>query len=133
MGSVGWPDHLARGCASLQPWPQWDEAALVQSSIDLPVQINGKVRGKVQVPADADDATVMKLVLEPANPNRARRQSGGEVVCGRRPSGELGSKVESSRTPRSTIQRHWYRNKSLTPRPENWRALASQFSGRGTG
>ncbi len=41
-----------------------DASALVQSSIDLPVQINGKVRGKVQVPADADDATVMKLVLE---------------------------------------------------------------------
>ncbi len=57
-------EQATRGCASLQPWPQWDEAALVQSSIDLPVQINGKVRGKVQVPADADEATVMKLVLE---------------------------------------------------------------------
>ncbi len=56
--------HADRGCASLQPWPVWDEAALVQSSIELPVQVNGKVRGKVQVPADADEAAVMKLVLE---------------------------------------------------------------------
>ncbi|HBJ37009.1 MAG TPA: leucine--tRNA ligase, partial [Planctomycetaceae bacterium] len=50
----------ANGCVSLYPWPQWDEAALVQSSIELPVQINGKVRCKINVAPDADEATVLE-------------------------------------------------------------------------
>ena len=39
-------------------WPAVDEAALEQASIEYVVQVNGKVRGKVQVPADADRVTV---------------------------------------------------------------------------
>jgi leucyl-tRNA synthetase len=54
-------DISARGCVSLQRWPQWDEAALTMSSIELPVQINGKVRGKISVPPDADEATVLEV------------------------------------------------------------------------
>ncbi|GAB5515231.1 leucine--tRNA ligase [Rhodopirellula baltica] len=38
---------------SLQPWPKWDEAALVQSSIEIPVQINGKVKAKISLSPDA--------------------------------------------------------------------------------
>jgi leucyl-tRNA synthetase len=38
----------------LQSWPQLDPAALVVSEITLVVQVNGKVRGNMQVPADAD-------------------------------------------------------------------------------
>jgi leucyl-tRNA synthetase len=49
----------SENCVSLRRWPDWDEAALVQSSIELPVQINGKVRGKISVPPDADDAAVI--------------------------------------------------------------------------
>jgi leucyl-tRNA synthetase len=50
----------AKGCVSMHPWPLWDEAALVQSSIELPVQVNGKVRGKINVAPDADEATVLE-------------------------------------------------------------------------
>jgi leucyl-tRNA synthetase len=49
-----------QGCVSMHPWPKWDEAALVQSSIELPVQVNGKVRGKINVAPDADEATVLE-------------------------------------------------------------------------
>jgi leucyl-tRNA synthetase len=49
----------SQGCVSMHPWPKWDEAALVQSSIELPVQVNGKVRGKINVAPDADEATVL--------------------------------------------------------------------------
>jgi leucyl-tRNA synthetase len=38
----------------LQSWPQLDPEALVVSEITLVVQVNGKVRGNMQVPADAD-------------------------------------------------------------------------------
>ncbi len=47
-----------------EPWPQYDEALLVEDSIEIPVQIKGKVRSKVTVPAEADQATVEKLARE---------------------------------------------------------------------
>ncbi len=44
-----------------------DEAALVRSSIEIVVQVNGKVRGKIQVSADASKDAVEKMALEDAN------------------------------------------------------------------
>ena len=40
------------------PWPQVDERALVQDTIELVLQINGKTRGSIRVPADADEETI---------------------------------------------------------------------------
>jgi leucyl-tRNA synthetase len=40
------------------PWPKVDEAALAQDEIELVLQINGKVRGAVTVPAGADRAAI---------------------------------------------------------------------------
>ena len=54
-------DILAAG------WPQVDEDALRQESIELVVQVNGKVRAKVQVPADADKATVEQAARDNEN------------------------------------------------------------------
>ena len=51
-------------------WPIVDEDALKQDSIEYVVQVNGKVRGKVQVPADADKATAEAVAL--ANDNVQR-------------------------------------------------------------
>jgi leucyl-tRNA synthetase len=42
-----------------RPWPTYDEAKLIDSTIELPVQVNGKVRDKITVPADADEQTVL--------------------------------------------------------------------------
>ena len=50
-----------------QDWPESDEDALVQSNIQLMIQINGKLRGKVDVDVDADDKTVEALALENEN------------------------------------------------------------------
>jgi len=41
------------------PWPEVDESALIKSEIELMVQVNGKLRGKVDVAADADKATII--------------------------------------------------------------------------
>lgn len=43
-----------------EPWPQHDEALLVEDSIDVPVQVNGKLRGKVTVPAAATESEVLE-------------------------------------------------------------------------
>jgi leucyl-tRNA synthetase len=40
------------------PWPQVDEQALVQDQIELVLQVNGKTRGAVRVPAQADRAAI---------------------------------------------------------------------------
>ena len=45
--------------ASLADWPTHDPAALVRDTVELAVQVNGKVRGKLTVAADLDDAAVL--------------------------------------------------------------------------
>ena len=45
------------------PWPQVDPAALVQDEIELVLQINGKLRGSVTVPAGADREAIEKAAL----------------------------------------------------------------------
>ena len=49
------------------PWPQVDAAALEQAEIELMVQVNGKLRGSVKVPKDADKAAIEAAAL--ANEN----------------------------------------------------------------
>mgnify|MGYP000919404193 FL=1 len=51
-------------------WPVWDESALVAETLLIVVQVNGKVRGKVTVPVDADKEAVEVAAL--ADPNVAR-------------------------------------------------------------
>ncbi|HCX53273.1 MAG TPA: leucine--tRNA ligase [Synechococcus sp. UBA9887] len=46
-----------------QSWPELDASALVQDSVDLVIQVKGKVRGSISVPADADKETLEKLAL----------------------------------------------------------------------
>ncbi len=45
------------------PWPQVDEAALVQDEIELMIQVNGKLRGSVKVAKDADKASIEAAAL----------------------------------------------------------------------
>jgi leucyl-tRNA synthetase len=43
------------------PWPPVDEAALVQDELELVLQVNGKLRGSLTVPASADKAAIEAL------------------------------------------------------------------------
>lgn len=47
-----------------QPWPQADVAALVRDEIELIVQVNGKLRGKIRVAADTKPVIIEQLALE---------------------------------------------------------------------
>lgn len=42
-------------------WPTWDESALAVDTIEMPVQVNGKLRAKVMVPADADNDVIEEI------------------------------------------------------------------------
>ncbi len=48
---------------SLQKWPQFDEALVIDEQIQIPVQINGKVRDKLLVSADIVEEELKKLAL----------------------------------------------------------------------
>lgn len=39
-------------------WPKFDPALLVESEIEIPVSVNGKMRDVIKVPVDADNATL---------------------------------------------------------------------------
>lgn len=56
-----WEKMGNKECVSIAAWPAYDESKIKQDSIELPVQINGKVRGKVIIPADSDEAEVRKI------------------------------------------------------------------------
>jgi leucyl-tRNA synthetase len=51
------------GLVAEADWPVADEAMLVEDSVTLPVQVNGKRRGEVTVPADAPKEEVEKAAL----------------------------------------------------------------------
>jgi leucyl-tRNA synthetase len=44
-------------------WPEVDPAALVQDAVEIVVQVNGKLRGRVSVPASADEATIREAAI----------------------------------------------------------------------
>ncbi len=45
-------------------WPEANEAAMVQDEIEMIIQVNGKLRGKLQVASTADKASIEKLAIE---------------------------------------------------------------------
>lgn len=60
------------------PWPGFDPALLVDDTIEIPVQINGKVRGRVVVPTDSDRGDIEKAAM--ADEKIAAQLEGKELV-----------------------------------------------------
>jgi leucyl-tRNA synthetase len=60
-----------------QPWPAYDPAMLVEEEVEMAVQINGRVRDKLVVPAEADRETVEQLAL---NQERIKNHLSGKTV-----------------------------------------------------
>ena len=54
-----WESLGEKGLCSLAKWPEWDEAKTVDATIEVPVQISGKMRFTIAIPADSDkDAAI---------------------------------------------------------------------------
>jgi leucyl-tRNA synthetase len=60
-----------------QAWPVYDEAAAADEVVTLAVQVNGKVRDRIQVPADASEEAVRQAALAAAG---AQKHLGGKQV-----------------------------------------------------
>ena len=50
-----------------EPWPGYDESKIAEETVELAVQVNGKVRGRVTVPAEADETEVLDAALAEAS------------------------------------------------------------------
>ena len=46
-----------------QPWPTYDPALTVDAEVEIAVQVNGKVRGRITLARDADEATARAAAL----------------------------------------------------------------------
>jgi leucyl-tRNA synthetase len=56
--------HLGHGDGiTAAGWPAYDEIAAREDEVEVPVQVNGKVRDRIRVPADASDATIERVAL----------------------------------------------------------------------
>jgi leucyl-tRNA synthetase len=69
--------HALGGTNTLayEPWPSYDESLLKAAEVEVPVQVNGKLRAKIKVPADIDAAS-----LEAAARAAVREHSEGKTV-----------------------------------------------------
>ncbi len=59
-----WEQTGMKGLVSDEPWPVYSEEALAQDEVEVVVQVNGKLRGRITIPADADKGSVETLALE---------------------------------------------------------------------
>ncbi|MBM1308914.1 leucine--tRNA ligase [Sulfitobacter mediterraneus] len=58
-----WAHQGGTGLIVTAPWPKADEAMLVDDTVTLPIQVNGKRRAEIQVPADMPKEEVEKIAL----------------------------------------------------------------------
>ena len=72
-----WRELGQAGAAVDRPWPAVDEAALRRDSIELVVQVNGKLRGRIEVAADADRETIAAAACGDEN---VRRHTEGKTL-----------------------------------------------------
>ena len=73
MGAVGNAELI-----TFAPWPAWDRAALIADTANVAVQVQGKLRGQLEVPKDTDGPAL--LILARALPNVQKHLEGMEVV-----------------------------------------------------
>ncbi|MDP9295817.1 MAG: leucine--tRNA ligase [Actinomycetota bacterium] len=67
-----WRDALGHdGAVHLSKWPSFDEGLAAQDRVTLVVQVDGKVRDRIEVPADASEEACRELALASDNARRA--------------------------------------------------------------
>jgi leucyl-tRNA synthetase len=77
LGAEIW-ERLVGGRVWEQPWPQADPALLVSDTVTLVVQVNGKLRDRIEAPAEAPKEELLRLARE--SEKVARHIGGQEIV-----------------------------------------------------
>ena len=73
-----WEIQGFEGIASTAPWPEYDLAKTLDDEKEIAVQVNGKLRGTVTVPADCEDAVAVETAM--ADPKVKKFTDGMQVV-----------------------------------------------------
>ncbi len=58
-----WQQLGENGLLSVAPWPQYDESKTVESTVEMAVQVNGKLKGTIKLAADADKQAAIDAAL----------------------------------------------------------------------
>ena len=59
--------NLGEGMVVDQPWPEYDESKCKANEIEIAVQVNGKIKTKLMIPAEAEQAEVIALAKADEN------------------------------------------------------------------
>ncbi len=59
-----WERLGKQSSVSQQPWPAYDPALVVSERLEIPLQVNGKLRSKIEVAADASEAEIVALAQQ---------------------------------------------------------------------
>ena len=62
---------LGNGILAEAEWPEYDESKCVDESVEIVVQVNGKIKAKLNIPVDADKDAVLDLAKNDENVNKA--------------------------------------------------------------
>jgi leucyl-tRNA synthetase len=66
LGEELWQALGHRDSLAYVPWPAWEEALLQEEVVEIPVQVNGKLRSRVRVPAGSDEEALRTYALADA-------------------------------------------------------------------
>lgn len=72
-----WSQFHVFDTIAYQPWPTYDPKALEESTVEMIVQVNGKVRARIEMPKDADQETAQAKAL--ANEHVQKFTDGKEI------------------------------------------------------
>ena len=78
MAEELWEQIGREGGIVFAPWPVFDAAVAKADDIVIPVQVNGKVRGRVTVPADSSEDAIREAAL--ADPSVAAHVAGKSLL-----------------------------------------------------
>ena len=67
-----------RGIVAEQCWPEYDESKCVEDTIEIAVQVNGKIKARLNIPANAEQDEV--LALAKADENVAKSIDGMNII-----------------------------------------------------
>ncbi|WP_071460442.1 leucine--tRNA ligase [Bacillus massilinigeriensis] len=72
-----WEKLGHEGTISYEAWPAYDEAKLVDDEVEIVIQVNGKIKAKIMVPADANKETLEKIAM---GENVVQEQINGKTI-----------------------------------------------------
>ena len=73
-----WEQNGFGGYIHQQSWPEYDESKLADDVVEIAVQVNGKLRGTVEIPADASDSEA--IAAAKANERIAAELAGKQII-----------------------------------------------------